>query len=420
MGDMGKLYARIFYQAGWTKINVCDLPDKYDTLKAEFPNLNVLENGHLVSRRSDFIIYSVEAKFIDQVVKQYGPSTKVGAIVGGQTSVKAPEIKAFEAYLPPDVQIVTCHSMHGPSVSPKGQPLILIRHRATDAAFRLAERILGTTGSSLVYLTAADHDRITADTQAATHLAFKAMGTAWQTRTAYPWRDPRYVGGIDNVKVAMTLRIYSNKWHVYGGLALLNPAARVQIQQYAKSVEELFSLMIQERGDEFRARVLKGRAYVFADAQMRPLLLADTLLDQYTLSTPTGTPEAGAKVGALPNSHLSLLAMVDCWYQLQLNPYHHLICQTPPFRLWLGITEFLFRNDVLLEQAIQAALYCKELRSDDLAFVAAASGWAQTILQGHFDSYQARFEATQAFFKDQLDAGRKLSAQIIETVASHL
>jgi len=32
-----------------------------------------MQDGHLVSRESDFIIYSVEAEYLDAVVKQYGP-----------------------------------------------------------------------------------------------------------------------------------------------------------------------------------------------------------------------------------------------------------------------------------------------------------------------------------------------------------
>lgn len=32
-----------------------------------------MQDGHLVSRESDFIIYSVEAEYLDGVVKQYGP-----------------------------------------------------------------------------------------------------------------------------------------------------------------------------------------------------------------------------------------------------------------------------------------------------------------------------------------------------------
>lgn len=51
-------------------------------------------------------------------------ATKLGAIVGGQTSCKAPEIAAFEKHLPEDVEIVSCHSLHGPNVDPSGQPLV--------------------------------------------------------------------------------------------------------------------------------------------------------------------------------------------------------------------------------------------------------------------------------------------------------
>lgn len=38
--------------------------------------------------------------------------------------MKAPERAAFEKYLPPDVDIVSCHSLHGPTVSPEGEPLV--------------------------------------------------------------------------------------------------------------------------------------------------------------------------------------------------------------------------------------------------------------------------------------------------------
>lgn len=53
-------------------------------------------------------------------------ATKVGAIVSGQTSVKAPEKEAFEKYLPDDVSIVSLHSLHGPTVNPSGQALVSV------------------------------------------------------------------------------------------------------------------------------------------------------------------------------------------------------------------------------------------------------------------------------------------------------
>lgn len=51
-------------------------------------------------------------------------ATKQDAIVGGQTSCKTPEIEAFEKFLPSDVDIISCHSLHGPNIDPKGQPLV--------------------------------------------------------------------------------------------------------------------------------------------------------------------------------------------------------------------------------------------------------------------------------------------------------
>ncbi|KAK5013523.1 prephenate dehydrogenase (NADP(+)) [Cryomyces antarcticus] len=164
-------------------------------LRLRQDNVHILGNGHLVSRCSDYIIYSVEAEKIDRVVAQFGPSTKLGAIVGGQTSCKTPEIAAFEKHLPADVEIVSCHSLHGPGVNPKGQPLVwrlpntwfttmiltvaqvLIKHRASQKSLDLVEKILSCLQSKHVYLTAQAHDRITADTQAVTHAAFLRSDT---------------------------------------------------------------------------------------------------------------------------------------------------------------------------------------------------------------------------------------------------
>lgn len=117
------------------------------------------------------------------------PATKIGSIVAGQTSVKAPEREAFEKSLPEDARIVSIHSLHGPTVSPVGQPLvghvcfwtlcplssfvkIIINHRGSDSAVCLVENLLRSFGSRYVYLSYEEHDLVTANTQAVTHAAF--------------------------------------------------------------------------------------------------------------------------------------------------------------------------------------------------------------------------------------------------------
>lgn len=49
---------------------------------------------------------------------------------------------------------------------------VIIKHRDTRDSCNKVEKILSCLGSKHVYLTAEDHDQITADTQAVTHAAF--------------------------------------------------------------------------------------------------------------------------------------------------------------------------------------------------------------------------------------------------------
>lgn len=371
--------------------------------------MTIFPNGHLVSRISDWIIYSVEAETIDRVVAEYAPSTKVGAIVGGQTSCKAPELAAFEKYLPEDVEIVSCHSLHGPAVDPRGQPLVIIQHRASQKSVDLVVRILSCLQSKVVYLTGEKHDRITADTQAVTHAAFLSMGTAWAANKQFPWEINRYVGGIENVKINITLRIYSNKWHVYAGLAILNPAAQEQIRQYAQSVTELFKLMLGGHREELETRIKTAGAAVFkAGATEHDLLLRDEVLDQFSLSK--GPKER------MPNNHLSLLAIVDCWWKLGIVPYDHMICSTPLFRIWLGVTEYLFRNEGLLDEVINTAINDHSFRSDDLEFTFAARAWSDCVSFGAFEAYRDRFETIQKFFAPRFPEAVRLGNEMIKTI----
>ncbi|KAL2145082.1 hypothetical protein VTI28DRAFT_7961 [Corynascus sepedonium] len=422
MGDMGKMYARRLSNAGW-RIMACDREEKYDELVAEFANhknIQILRNGHLVSRASSYIIYSVEAAAISRVVAQYGPSTRLGAIVGGQTSCKDPEIRAFEKHLPDDVDIVSCHSLHGPNVDPRGQPLVLIKHRASDESFAKVEAVLRCLGSKHVYLTAQEHDRITADTQAVTHAAFLSMGKAWHANQQFPWEGTRYVGGIENVKINLMLRIYAQKWHVYAGLAILNPEAHKQISQFARSTTELFSLMLEGRRDELRERVYAAKEKVFGREDSpkwgdRPLLPVG-VVERFSLNANKTNTSNNSNAPPMPNNHLSLLAMVDCWSALGIVPYDHMICSTPLFRLWLGVTEHLFRTPGLLDESLRVGIEDKTFRRDDLQFAIAASGWAECVALGQFETWRERFAVTQKFFEPRFEGAVEMGQAMIKAV----
>lgn len=410
LGDMGVLYARRFAEAGW-KVVGCDREEVFEETKKKFSleSFEVLKNGHYVLRISDYIIYSVEAENIDKIVSIYGPLTKFGAIVGGQTSCKTPEIQAFEKHLPSDTEIISLHSMHGPKVNTTGQPLVIIRHRASDASLNFINQLVKCLNSKVVYLTAAQHDRITADTQAVTHAAFLSMGVAWKNSNQYPWETPRWIGGLENAKTNIAIRIYSNKWHVYAGLAITNPAAHDQVLQYAKLTTELFKLMIAGNRDELRERLLKAKEFVFKLVDHNNLLLDDDLLQKFSLSK---VPPEGRQ----PNSHLSLLAIVDSWFKLGIIPYDHIICLTPLFRIFLGVTEYIFCAPNLLEELIDYAVQDTSFRTDDLEFTIAARNWLSIIRFGNFELYKNEFIKTQKFFEPMFASGNAVGNEMIKTI----
>lgn len=276
---------------------------------------------------------------------------------------------------------------------------------------------------------------------------FRSMGTAWASAQSYPWEQGLYVGGIETVKVNLALRIYSNAWHVYADLAILNPSARIQIDQYATSATELFKLMLQggagstDAARQFRERIEWARKVVFGEwdaeqppsddkrASRRPILLSAEVLDRFSMGSYTAalTPVSGVHPFSesyhgppskyRPNSHLSLLTMVDCWAHLEINPYHHLsVAATPLFRLFLGVAEHLFLSSPLLDGAIQSALHDNWHRPDDLEFVVAARGWSQCVSFGSFEVYRRRFEETRAFFEARFDEAGKLGSEMIKAV----
>lgn len=182
------------------------------------------------------------------------------------------------------------------------------------------------------------------------------MGMAWHKSAAYPWETARYVSGIEVIKVNITLRIYSAKWHVYAGLALLNPSAQTQIRQYATSTTELFKLMVEGKEAELSSRIWDARKNVFGwdkgmegkEGGRAPILLSEDVLDQFSLggsgtAAGNGNGHGNGNKGEAPNSHLSLLAMVDCWSKLGIRPFEHLdVAGTPVFMLWIGMSSSPF------------------------------------------------------------------------------
>jgi prephenate dehydrogenase (NADP+) len=153
-----------------------------------------------------------------------------------------------------------------------------------------------------------------------------------------------------------------------------------------------------------------------------PIFLSEDILDRFSLgrpspSSPTTTRPEDPNPDPKANSHLSLLAMVDCWAHLNIQPQHHLtLAATPIFRLWLGVAEYLFRSRTRLDAAVSAALTDTSHRSDDLEFVVAARGWSQCVRFGSFELYKERFGETAVFFRSRFEEAGRVGSAMIQAI----
>lgn len=84
--------------------------------------------------------------------------------------------------------------------------------------------------------------------------------------------------------------------------------------------------------------------------------------------------------------------------------------------MWLGITESLFRNSALLEEAIDTAINDNTFRADDLEFTFAARDWSQRVSLGHFESYREKFEGIQAYFEPRFPEATKMGNEMIRAI----
>lgn len=408
LGDMGKLYATKWAIAGF-EVYGCDLPEHRKALQTHFDTHNlrvkVLADGVQLSRLCDMILYCVETSSINEVVRLFGPSTKYGAIVGGQTSVKTPEFNAFSKYLPNDTQIITNHALFGPHVDTSNQTQILINVNATQPIYNEVENIYAAIGAKIEHLDSVEeHDKLMSDIQAVTHIGFESIGTACMHRKNYPWEHALHPNGLDNIKYLMTLRVYSYKAHVYAGLALQNPFAKLDVRTYAEQENELFSLMITGNRSKFTDKINQAIANVFGEKKPQHNLINEELMNHQSLNNRKQT---------LSNSHLSLFSMLCTWDKLRINPYKNLICQTPPFRLRVGMVEYLCTNKELLTETIDAALTNLQIRADDLAFHTAVHEWSHIVEAGNERNYYHLFEKTKNYLAPDLEKGREISGQII-------
>ncbi len=409
LGAMGQAYARHLSNYGHEIIGT-DLPDKKDAIleKLKSQGLKWMDAASQVARQSDILFLLTPLDTIDKVTASIQDSVKPGCIVSPGTSVMTPAVEAAKKYLPQDVHIMPWHWLFGPSVDPKGRNSALVRHRASDSAYNKAMEFFEALELRILEPDSCEKaDKISGEVQAKTHIALESIATAWMQAGIYPWENPHYGGGLDNIKAAFALRIFSQQYHVYAGLAIMNPYAIKPIEQYFASVKELYELCILGKRGEYKERIMKAVKGVFGSNGAKSLLDGKNL-GEYSLDAQQEQHK--------PNDHLSICANIDAWHNLGINPFEYKDYFTPPFAFWVGMAQHLFSSGNLLEESFNAPFDHPDLIVQDLDFVLAVSQWYNIIRHNDWKGYQTLFEETRKYFGDKVTKAKDVTDKLIKIV----
>lgn len=90
------------------------------------------------------------------------------------------------------------------------------------------------------------------------------------------------------------------------------------------------------------------------------------------------------------------------------------------FRLWLGITEYVYKSPSFLNECIETALEDKSFRADDLEFTFAARDWSERVDLGNMDGYREKFEKIQTYFAPRFAEATKVGNEMIRTIEENL
>lgn len=398
-GAMGRLYAKTLLQNQW-KVNICDLPENYSTIKTEIENYDNSENIALfkdyldVIKNSHFIMFCTEAHVVGKLLENIKDKTILNdKIIGGQSSSKTIEVINFlENTQKLNTDIITLHSMHGPNVPTKGQSLAIMPVRLNNLInLQFIDSFTDCFESNKKFLTFMQHDKITANTQGLTHCVFINMGKAWYLMGKYPWLyDNNNTNPLEVFKVNLTFRIYGNHPHIYSNLAMMNPYSINAIKVFSKNCELINDMIINGKSEDLFHMLNTAYKNVLGDVD--------------------NESDYNAYCDNDENTHLTLLALLKTWNDCDINPIEDKALGTPIYKLLLLSVIRLFSSENLLSMAVKSTKYSE----DDKQYVASVKNYASMISNQDTNAFNENFKQVVQFFEgDDMESVKQKAQRMI-------
>ncbi|MFA6329743.1 MAG: prephenate dehydrogenase [Candidatus Micrarchaeia archaeon] len=169
-GAFGKLTAS--HLAGKYEVVVADSKQKPEDAR----KLGVRQVPIEDAAKADFIVLCVPISQMQDALKEIAPNIRPGALVLDTCSVKVLPCRLMESMLPSEVEVIGTHPLFGPQSAGngiRGQQITVcpVRSKRTEKVCALLKEL----GLDVVRLTADEHDRLMASTQAITHFVGRAL-----------------------------------------------------------------------------------------------------------------------------------------------------------------------------------------------------------------------------------------------------
>src|SRR5712692_1897098 len=212
-GAMGRFFARFASQQG-AKVKIAGR--EINKTRTAAKEMEVEPGTILDAASSDIVILSVPTQETVRVAAEIGSLMTAGSLLADLSSVKTGISDRVAEKIPKGVEYMSLHPLFGPGTDHlHGQTIIAVSYRPGQKWSKLARAFQGS-GSKVVTMSAAQHDRAMAYVQGLHHFALISLGLGLDGMGGEPRTqslretEARIVSLLDN-------------WDTVVGIQLLNP-----------------------------------------------------------------------------------------------------------------------------------------------------------------------------------------------------
>ena len=234
-GRMGRLFARVFEQAGY---EVLVSGRKTDITASD------------IAAQCDLVIVSVPIRETIRVIGEIAPLMKPDQLLCDFTSLK---VKPVEAMLKSKADVIGLHPMFGPTVKTiRNQTIIVCPARADTARVAELVALFENQGAVCTIATPEEHDRTVAVVQGLTHFVTLCVADTVRRLGVDLHKTGKFESPVYQIELSLVGRLLSQDPALYADILQQNPYVPEVLDACQDAVRNLTDIITAGDPDRFR------------------------------------------------------------------------------------------------------------------------------------------------------------------------